>query len=65
MSLDFSTALSYLKMGRKIRRKAWDEGESLLLKDGEMRLEFSHGGSIFFGMLTQSTILAEDWELVD
>ncbi len=61
----FSTALRWLKAGRKVqRRAAWPRWKRLELVTTWPHICFLQGGGLVPWNPTQEDILAEDWEVL-
>lgn len=72
--MTFSTALSYLKVGRKVARSGWNgKGMWLALQTpdehSKMTLPYIYmstvTGDLVPWLASQTDILAEDWEMVE
>ena len=58
----FTTALSYLMQGKKVRRHDWHR-EAWMEVSGDSIVDENEDD--FCGMTNSSDILADDWELVE
>lgn len=58
----FNTAFSYLMQGKKVRRAEWPIDGFIEVVDGQIIDNFWDD---FFAGFNSSSILADDWELVD
>lgn len=59
----FNTVFSYLMQGKKVRQgESWYPGVSIKVVDGQIIDNF---GDDFFAGFNSSSLLADDWELVD
>lgn len=58
----FNTAFSYLMQGKRVRRKSWYPGAFIEVMEGQIVDEEWHD---FSDICNSSSLLADDWELVD